>query len=260
MLLREQDGAVVAIGQASHAWLSGQLARAWGNRRFGAVEPFEEVCLGAEQHDVGLAQWDREPELNPQTGYPYSFLEMPLESHAGAWSGAAECLLTQSRYAALLVSMHGSTLYERRNLDALNSSDAALARQFLRDQRQLQARLLEGLRADPATAPAADASTVDRNRRLVFAWDHLSLALCLGWAPTTIRAVPTPGGPVEIALDSHADRAHKLEPWPFRTERVELRCEGRRLPRRCADETALAAALESADWVTLTFELRPADA
>ena len=71
MLIRpEPDGTFLAIGQASHAWLSGQLARAWGNERFGAVEPWEEVCLAAEQHDIGMAQWERAPTLNPDTGLP----------------------------------------------------------------------------------------------------------------------------------------------------------------------------------------------
>jgi hypothetical protein len=41
MLIREEpDGSFLAIGQASHAWLSGQLARAWGNAEFGEVEPW----------------------------------------------------------------------------------------------------------------------------------------------------------------------------------------------------------------------------
>jgi hypothetical protein len=31
MLLREECDALIAIGQASHAWIAGQLARAWGN-------------------------------------------------------------------------------------------------------------------------------------------------------------------------------------------------------------------------------------
>ena len=82
MLLRELDEeAVVAIGQAAHAWVSGQIARAWGNARFGAVEPYEEVCLGAEQHDIGMALWDTEPTLNRATGRPHSFIEMPLPLH-----------------------------------------------------------------------------------------------------------------------------------------------------------------------------------
>jgi len=33
MLLREEGDAVIAIGRASHAWISGQLARVWGNER-----------------------------------------------------------------------------------------------------------------------------------------------------------------------------------------------------------------------------------
>src|SRR6185312_9496068 len=61
VLLRTDSRGVLAIGQPSHAWISGQLARIWGNARFGAVEPYEEVCLGAEQHDVGMADWDLAP-------------------------------------------------------------------------------------------------------------------------------------------------------------------------------------------------------
>jgi len=54
MVLREEsEEAVVCIGQTSHSWLAGQLARAWGNERMGDFSPREEVCLGAEQHDVG---------------------------------------------------------------------------------------------------------------------------------------------------------------------------------------------------------------
>ena len=70
MLLRDEGDGVIAIGQASHAWISGQLARAWGNDRFAAPEPREEVCLAAEQHDVGMAEWDLRPSLNPDTGRP----------------------------------------------------------------------------------------------------------------------------------------------------------------------------------------------
>src|SRR5918998_998778 len=88
MVLREDGDAVVAVGQPSHAWVSGQLARAWGNESFGPVAPREEVCLGAEQHDVGMAAWDLEPELNPDTGRPQSFMEMALERHLELWSAA----------------------------------------------------------------------------------------------------------------------------------------------------------------------------
>ena len=114
MLLHEDDDGVVCIGQASHAWVSGQLARRWGNDHFARPDPFDEVCLGAEQHDVGMAEWDLAPSLNPETGLPHSFIEMPMEAHAALWREAPKRLVTTSVYAAALVSLHGTRLYELR--------------------------------------------------------------------------------------------------------------------------------------------------
>ncbi len=69
MLHREDETRLILIGQPAHSWVSGQLARAWGNERFGRFEPWEEVCLAAEQHDIGMAAWDAAPELNEGQGF-----------------------------------------------------------------------------------------------------------------------------------------------------------------------------------------------
>ena len=132
---------MLAIGQASHAWISGQLARAWGNQRFPGPDPYEEVCLAAEQHDVGMALWDLEPARDPDTGLPYSFMEMPLLIHLELWSAAPRRLLTQSRLAAVLVSMHGWRLYRRRKLEELLGDQAAAVRRYLDDQQRFRERL-----------------------------------------------------------------------------------------------------------------------
>jgi hypothetical protein len=229
VLLRDDGEAVICIGQAAHAWVSGQLARAWAG-----VEPREEVCLAAEQHDVGMAQWDLAPALNPDTGRPRSFMEMPLAVHLALWSAAPQRLFTQSRYAALLVSLHGTALYERRDLSRLSAGDADAVRAYLAGQRALQRRLADEL-------GAAD-DELARNQRLVFTWDWLSLALCLDWAPASFDG---------LGLDGES-----LDPWPFAAEAVELRCEGRRLEGRYADEPSLHAALERAPRVDLRFRLR----
>jgi Protein of unknown function (DUF3891) len=220
MLLRPDGDDVIAIGQPAHAWLSGQLARAWRE----PVEPWEEVCLAAEQHDLGMAAWEGRPTLNPETGLPRSFMELPLDEHLEIWWSAAPLVMPQSRYAALLVSMHGTALYERRN------RDDERVRAFLAGQAELQERLLADLRADPKTAAVATDDVVRRNQRLVWTWDSLSLGLLLDWS-----------------LD--------LDPWPFRDDRVALRCEGRRLTGRFDDEEAMRAALAAAPWVTLDLEL-----
>jgi len=104
VLIRPEPDGALAIGQLSHAWLSGQLARAWGNERFGGVDPHEDVALGAEQHDVGWALFDLEPRWNPDTGLPRSFLELTVDDHLEIWVGAPEHLLTVSEHAALVVS------------------------------------------------------------------------------------------------------------------------------------------------------------
>src|SRR3712207_3009739 len=132
MLVRDDGDGWLAIGQASHAWVSGQLARAWGTGRLPRPEPWEAVCLAAEQHDVGMAEWDRRPTLDPATGRATAFTAMPRATHLALWRRAPSRLETQSRYAALLVSLHGTTLYTalRRPGDASPAIEDYLAGQI----------------------------------------------------------------------------------------------------------------------------------
>ena len=259
MLVRHDSRGVLAIGQPSHAWVSGQLARAWGNERFGAVEAFEEVCLAAEQHDIGMAMWDLEPARNTESGLPVSFLQMAIRDHIELWTVAPRRLLRQNRYAALLVSLHGTRLYANRDLGTLPEPERSLVLEFLEGQRQLQHDLLESLRADPKTATSAADPLVARNSRLIGTWDTLSLALCLDYAPYTVTEVPTTDAPVELRLSETGSPGRlSLDPWPLRTDSLVVRCEGQRLDETYADDAAMRAALASASWETLEFELVPA--
>ncbi len=240
MLIREQpDGAALCIGQASHAWLSGQLARAW------EPTPTEEVCLATQQHDVGMATWDLAPALDEATGRPVAFMDMTLTDHLALWSAAPARMFTQSRHAALLVSLHGSRLYEMRDLDAMEPDGADAVREFLAAQRALQERLAREV-------GAAD-DELRRDQARLFCWDGLSLALCLGWAPYT---TPEVDGRT-LRLEAVGEREHTLTPWPFVVARLTVRCEGRLLRERSASEAGLHDALERAERVDLRFTLRP---
>lgn len=254
MVLRHDERGVIAIGQASHAWISGQLARAWGNERFPPPDPHEEVCLAAEQHDVGMAAWDLAPTRNPETGLPHSFIEMPVSVHLELWRNGPPRLRSQSRYAALLASMHGSRLYELRDLTRLSSEHVDEVRAFLAEQRDFQQQLLRSLHGDEATRAAATPDAVARNSQLIWIWDFLSLALCLDWAPCTAHAVPGNDGPVELNVEP----GPILDPWPFAdaTRPLTVRCEGRRLTGRYDTDEELTAALAAAPWETVVFEPR----
>lgn len=245
MLVRVEDEGALAIGQLSHAWLSGQLARAWGNARFGAVEPREEIALGAEQHDIGWALFDLEPRLNPDTGLPRSFLEVTVEDHLAIWRGAPDRLRSQSLHAALVVSLHGRSLSELR---ARNGPEQAEALQpHIAEERARQAQICAALGLSEAA--------VERTRRQMWTWDGLSLALCNAWRPFSLRDVPTAAGLTDVELRDRPDGTSTLDPWPFAADRVDVRCEARRLDTRFSDETAMRGALAKAKPVTLTFAL-----
>jgi hypothetical protein len=256
VLIREDDRGVLAIGQQSHAWLSGQLARAWGNEQFGQVEPPEEVCLAADQHDVGWGTWDQEPLWNPQSGRARSFMEMPLESHLDLFTQGPRRLISQSRYVALLASMHGSRLYARRDLNQLPAEDARAIERFLAEQRAFQADLVDSLRADPLVAAHVHDDRLERNSLLIWTWDYLSLALCLNWAAASAKSAPTATGRIDVNLtyDRHQG-VHRLDPWPLRAARVTVSCEGRRLPTRFDTERDLREAFANAPWETLELRL-----
>ena len=220
-MLRKTHEGNLAITQTTHAWVSGQMARAWGNDQFGMVEPHEAVCLAAEQHDIGWTTWEPEPSFNPESGLPHSFLELPPELHLSRiWSVAGNLALLTSRYAALLVSMHGTNLYSRFRGDP----DAAggLAVKFLEQQDAFQSSLIASLSSDPHYAPYVAPEIVRRNQRLVALWDRISLNLCWGMSePLTIDAVPLASG--DGPLDAQPDRkrsptAPRSIPGPFRRQ------------------------------------------
>lgn len=245
MLVRVDDSGALAIGQLSHAWLSGQLARSWGNEQFGAVEPREEIVLGAQQHDIGWALFDLEPRINPETGLPRSFLDLTVDEHLAVWRGAPDHLMSQSLHAALVVSMHGRSLSQMRMRSA---PDHRLAlRAHVEDEHARQAQLCAALGVSEAQA--------ERMQRQMWTWDGLSLALCSAWRPFIAREVPTAAGLIAVELRDREDGTLTLDPWPFGAKRVELRCEARRLGARYSDEAAMRRAFERAEPVTLTFAL-----
>src|SRR3954452_24124756 len=252
MVLHETEDGVICIGQASHAWVSGQLARRWGNERFARPEPFDEVCLGAEQHDVGMAEWDLGSDLNPDTGRPRSFMEMPLATHLGLWSRAPRKVLTQSPYAALIVSMHGHALYANRDTLEPGEGDSDAVRRFVAEQEAFQADLLRTMDEDPDRAR--------RNQVLVWALDFLSLAPLMGWLPDTVQAPTRPGEPhAELDVRPADGLRLTVDPWPFSEDEVRIRYQGRRLDRPFEDEGELHAALAAAPWTTLGVTWAQAD-
>ena len=246
MILRPDPRGTLLIGQPAHAWLSGRLADLW---RW-PFEPAAEVRLAALQHDIGMAAWDAAPQLDPRTGLPYSFTSMPRAMHVGLWSRAARLLVAQSGYAALLVSLHGTGLYERYVSEQERAADPV--RGYLEDEASFQRALTTWLGADPAE--------VERNAALLRCWDWLSLFMCTG-ADEEGSFGGVPGGHDTIDMVvrwAGYDRSEAaLDPWPFSGEALDLPVEARLLEGTFSDQAALDAALAAAPRAQLRLVLRP---
>jgi hypothetical protein len=250
VIVVRQPGGHVAIEQAEHAAMCGQLARVWGNARFGTVEPEAEVRLAAEQHELGWADWDQSPTLDPATGLPHAVRDLALEVHLPMQLEGPRRLAARSPYAGLLALLKHTSMYQPPGALGRLGADGRRVRSYLRESRSLG----EDLRAQVG----AGDDEIERNWRLVRAWDGLSHDLLLERAPCTRADVPdAEGALVELRLD-RADGAVTLHPWPFAEDRVRLAMRGRLLHETFDDEARMRAALAEAPAVELTYDLAPA--
>jgi len=239
MLFRTEPSRVLAIGQPTHAWISGQILRAWDDEALG-----QPLLLGAEQHDVGWLDWEAAPTFNPDTGRPHLFREIGASVHSPMWRrGVEQALGAWGAHVALLVSRHGGVIY-RRYMDRhrTGEADAAAAEAYLKTQAPIEAAW--------ANALGLDAAALQKETALIALVDTLSLVLC-GELKTPIELeAPSPrGGAETLRLVERPGHSFDfiLSPWPLRKDVLTVEGEARPLPAsgRFADEAAMRAWLKS---------------
>jgi Protein of unknown function (DUF3891) len=250
MLFRHQPSNALAISQLTHAWISGQILRAWDESLS------ETLLLAAEQHDIGWIDWETEPTFNAETGRPHLFREIGASTHGPMWTrGVERALGAWGTHVALLVSRHGGVIY-RRFIDRhrMNEADDAAARNYLQGQAPIEAAW--------ARALGLKAAELDRQTALVAFSDTLSLALCGELkAPLDLEA-PGRGGDViilRLAERPQGSFDFVLSPWPFRVNELAVEGEARPLPPagRFSDEDAMKTWLAFPERVTFRARVAP---
>jgi hypothetical protein len=237
------------------------MARAWGNEHFAAPSPYDEVCLAAEQHDIGWLDWEMRPEFDAGTGLPQEFFRVPPKLHIALWREASAVLVfsgaiprSWSRFTPTRFTPNISTSIKRvwrmRRRYAL----------FFDEQHRFQARTAVSIRADPKLAEQASPETIAHNRLLIAALDRMSLEICWGVRKEIkVPNVPTVGaGTAELRIQPRDGEGLVLDPWPFRTASVAVRAEGKRLRGRFATEVDLHQALDEAEAALVTAVLHKA--
>ena len=238
MLFRTEPKGVLAISQLTHAWISGQILRAWGE----ALD--EPLLLAAEQHDIGWLDWETAPTFNPQSGRPHLFREIGAAVHSPMWrQGVERALGAWGAHVALLVSRHGGVIYRRyTDRHRTGEADAAAAQRYLETQAPIEAAWAETL--------GLDAAVLQKETMLVALVDTLSLALCGELkTPIALEAPTRSGGTETLRLVERPGHAFDfvLSPWPLKQDVLTVEGEARLLPAagRFADEATMRTWLQS---------------
>ena len=243
MIVQEQGDELILIRQTDHAMLSGFFAREWGNELFQRPGAFESLCLAASEHDNGWADWELQPQIDPKTRLPYSFMSIPTDVHMDLYQRGIERIVKRDRYAGLLASLHASGLYDRARATIpgfsakyVKSTETELVTTFLQALKLQQLRLKVDLRADTAIKDFVQDKLLEANSRRLEALDRLSLYFCMSSTPqdATIEGVPVDdhGSEVDWELRPDGPNAVSLGPYPFRREPLQVSILTRRVPKR----------------------------
>lgn len=270
MIVQTQGEELVLIRQTDHAVLCGFLAREWGNGLFVRPEPFESFCLAAREHDNGWSEWELEPEIDPRTRMPYSFMSIPTTEHIALYQHGIERLVKADHYAALLVSLHCSGLYDKARATMpgysakyVKSEESGVVNDFQQTLRLQQLRLKVDLRAKVGTKNYTEETTLQANLARLEALDRLSLYLCMAPVePATIDGVPVDdqGSEADWEVRTNGNEI-SVSPYPFRKELLSVSILARRVPKRVyADDTDFANTLARAKYFPLNYTLRPGGA
>lgn len=260
MLVRRDGEGALLVSQPAHAWLSGELGRAWGGGAFACPEPRAEILCAAALHDIGWFDWEARPELDPDEGWPRAFLNVPAERHVMLWRQGVERAAAYGPWPTLLVSRHGVAIYDR-TFDPATSAPAAVdaVAAFRAEQGTYQAELVGRLRAAPTRVwPQPEPDLLDRATRFILAVDTMSLQLCWGLgAAFEVRDVPdASGASINLWLRPWGPGVVTCDPWPFAQAKLDLRIPARRLATPVRSQTALDAALAIAEPTTIEVRLQ----
>jgi len=187
-------------------------------------------------HDNGWRELDAAPLVDPPSGLPHTFLDLPRPLRLEVWERGAARYLHSDPYTALLVTEHALTLFaDQIETDGWRELLGRLAdrRSELRERCGLA---IQDLAAD--------------YRWLALA-DRLSLAVCNGWREPFERH----GFAGELGEDGLA-----LSPFPLAgATTFEVPCRFLDV-RRYAGDGDLAVALAGARWTSFSIRVVPGPA
>jgi hypothetical protein len=247
-----EDGQLLCIHQTTHALMSAQFCRFWGNDEFAPPQPYTPVMMAIAQHDNGWFEWEESPRLCDD-GTPMDFITYTDQAEkTRLWQRGIDRVWAQHPYAALLISRHASLLYEAFQFqDAYDSPDNCEVVRFLADQKRLLESTRRLLGHDDQYLAALQPEVIEANTRLLQFGDLVSLQVSIPWADqTTIQQCPVDYTGKQTSLEMRFDEETiTFDPWPYSVNEFEVTMEGFLLEQKHFDsEEAYHQALANAPY------------
>jgi hypothetical protein len=265
-----KDGSWIVSTQEDHAELSAQFAAHWGNETFSKLNPYNSMVVATTYHDSGYREWEGDPPMNIEKGRPYAHRETipSFESfELAAYRRNVQWLKSHDPYAALLVSMHRTGLWQNRYNAFTNPPGRIRERSpaVQAAKREMESAQEEAKRS----LGKGDAKFSDQlwfNFRMLQIYDLLSLYFCCDGYSADDRLKEDTIAPVPVAYDSKeeltlrivptGEKSVKMVPYPFDVSPLKLSVRARILPQASSASAAeCSEAYHKASRFYLSFEI-----
>lgn len=219
---KELKDRAFCITQLHHSRMTGELARLWGNATVGQMEPKEPVRIAAALHDIGWTSWEQDVQLNPETGHPYNFLDMPKKAHLTIWKEALELAIGYGTLPTLLILRHNIGL-AGKSADEKDTYEKAFI-EGLKDEEEKLIRQIES-NGHPSLFDIRE--KLDTLNRYILLWDYISLRMCMGTHVDNPFGPPPTIGKIQFEMSASTEEdTFTLHPWPFSCRKIVWLAEG----------------------------------
>lgn len=210
-----------------------QMALAFGNDTFAKPKPEREVLWVIGNHDRGWDFYDTDPEIDPDTGLPYTMVRTPTPTAMKTNGGSPDFNTKFHPFCGLISSMHSWGLYNKRYgfsnfvipmragvSIVVRPEYEAMKKQMLENELERQDALKQQLRLDPATQAWVDEKPLFQSYKMLQFFDTLALYFNAKGLPDrgteVFVHVPLNGEEdATITMTRISDTEYTLDPYPF---------------------------------------------
>ncbi|QQE13212.1 DUF3891 family protein [Planctomycetota bacterium] len=228
IILPQPDNKLRIVFQPDHARHTALLVRNWVKPNQIPDNLWERLIAATEHHDDGWHMHKYQPLINEQ-GEPYSFLNLPIETHLKYLHYCTDSIMKKDLYQALLITLHFRWIFSKSPKS--NISDQKLVDEYLSWSDSMIDRSIERLRDEepPENHQALTRPILRLAQRILSFNDRVSLML-IGALPWARFDEPVNYSINEVVMRyKHDEWGVRLDPWPYKPPFFSININARNL-------------------------------